>query len=483
MMGALLGLLLVAADPCAPVTLATAPDPETAAVYRKTGDDERAAGGADTATVAYRNAAALDSGDAASRRALQSLCVEARAPSDPFQVGLGQMEAHEWRSAAASFGQVRRADGDLSAALLEGICNYQMGHDAAAEPLLRSAEARPEHRDLARFYLGLVALRGGEAARASSLFAAAAVNPTLGALAADLSRLARLDGRLVVSFLAESGFDTNVPLAPRGASTTGGATGGMTGGGPGGTMNGDGLYGLGASVLLRPSGLNGPYLRGGGSLRQQLRLGTYDLGGAEAAAGWQVSREGRGAIAEYAYSFRTFGGSPFLSSHRLAAAGWVPGGGLTWSARYAAQLEDYRSPTLAGFSGLLHRAEVRAALPFAMGNWVAVVYGASRDAAKLGITSFTEHGPRVELRALLSPRLRLGAVAGLSFRAYDAFDTVIGATRTDRYLDAAALTEYDLASGWTARLSLEGRKALSNAPALEYDKLVPMIGIAWQMGL
>ena len=30
---------------------------------------------------------------------------------------------------------------------------------------------------------------------------------------------------------------------------------------------------------------------------------------------------------------------------------------------------------------------------------------------------------------------------------------------------------------------MEGRKAFSNAPVFQYDKLVPMIGIAWQMGL
>lgn len=480
MTGALLGLLLAATDPCAPVALATTPDQETAAAYRKVGDGERAAGGIESATVAYRAAAALDPRDAASRHALGAICTQAQTRADPFQAGLAQMEAQQWQAAAASFRQARRSSGDPSAALLEGISDYQLGDDSAAEPLLRLAEARPEHQDLARFYLGLVALRAGAALRASSLFAEASANPVLGALAADLSRLARQDARLVLTILAETGYDSNVTLAPGGAAIPVGGTGGMMGGG---AMNGAGLYGLGAAALFRPSGPSGPYLRGNGFLRQQLQLRAYDVGGLEAAAGWQRARDGNGVLAEYAYAFRTFGGSPYLSANRLTVAGWLPAGGLTWSARYAGQLEDYRASTLGGFSGVLHHAELRAALPVGTGGWVAVAYGGSRDLAKLGIASYTEHGPRLDVRLLLSSRLRLAAAAGVTFRAYDTYDAVIGVTRSDRYLDGSVLAEYDLASGWTARCSVEGRKAFSNAAAFEYDKLVPMIGIAWQMGL
>jgi hypothetical protein len=251
----------------------------------------------------------------------------------------------------------------------------------------------------------------------------------------------------------------------------------------GGTMNGAGLYGLGAAALFRPSGPSGPYLRGSGFLRQQLQLRAYDVGGVEAAAGWQVTRGDHGALAEYAYAFRTFGASPFMSAHRLSGAAWLAAGGLNWSARYAGQLEDYLSSTLGGFSGALHHAELRAALPVGSGGWVALAYLGSLEAARLGITSYREHGPRADARLLLSTRLRLGATAGVTFRAYDEYDAVIGVRRSDRYLDGSLLAEYDLAPGWTARGSLEGRRALSNAPAFQYDKLVPMIGLAWQMGM
>jgi hypothetical protein len=476
--GALLGLLLAASDPCAAVAPAPSLDPAAAALYRKAGDDERAAGGLETATVAYRAAVALDPADVHSRRALQELCASPGGSADPFQAGLRQMDARDWHAAAASFKSVRQASGDPAAALLEGICDYHLGDDVGAEPLLRVAEARPEHQDLARFYLGLVALRAGAAPRASALFAQASANPTLGVLAADLSRLARQDARLVLTFAAQAGYDTNVSLAP--AGSTGASGGGMM---TGGSMHGDGLYGLAASALLRPLGPSGPYLRAEGFLRQQLQLGTYDDAGAEAAAGWQLLRGGSGLLGEYTYAYRTFGGSPYLSASRLTGAGWLAAGGLTWSARYAARLEDYRTATLDGFSGVLHHAELRSALPIGTGGWVGIAYGGSRDAASLGITSYTEHGPRLDLRLLLSAHTWVGAVAGVSWRTYDARDSTIGVARSDRYLDAAVLVEYDLGSGWSARGSLEGRRAFSNAPAFEYEKLVPMIGVAWQMGL
>jgi hypothetical protein len=478
--GALIGLLLAASDPCAPVALAPSPDPETAALYRKAGDDERAAGGLETATVAYRAAAALDPADAHSRRALQELCNPTGTSADPFQTGLRQMEARDWQAAAASFKLVRQSNGDPAAALLEGICDYHLGDDGAAEPLLKLAEARPEHQDLARFYLGLIALRAGAAPRASALFAQASANPTLGLLAADLSRLARQDARLVLTFIAQAGYDSNVSLAPAGGTSSSGSGGGMM---TGGSMHGDGLYGLGASALFRPSGPSGPYVRGEGFLRQQFQFGTYDAAGVDAAAGWQFLRGGNGLLGEYAYTYSTFGGSPYLSANRLTGAGWLTAGGLTWSARYAGQIEDYRSATLDGFSGVLHRAELRSALPIGTGGWVGIAYGASRDAANLGITSYTEHGPRLDLRLLISAHVWVGALGGVSWRTYDAYDSTIGVTRSDRYLDGAVLAEYDLGSGWAARGSLEGRKALSNAAAFAYDKLVPMIGISWQKGL
>ena len=109
--GALLARLLGAADRCAPVAPAAMPVPEAASLYRKAGDDERAAGAFETATVAYRAAAALDPGDAASRGALGELCTRGGKRADPFEDGLVQLESRQWKAAAASFEQARKASG------------------------------------------------------------------------------------------------------------------------------------------------------------------------------------------------------------------------------------------------------------------------------------------------------------------------------------------------------------------------------------
>ena len=277
----------------------------------------------------------------------------------------------------------------------------------------------------------------------------------------------------MLTLVGETGFDSNVTLAPRDAAAVPGTAG---------TTSGDGLYGLAGSALYRPLGRDGPFLRASGFLHQQLRLGDYDLAGVEAGAGWQATRDGAGARAGYDYLYRTFGGAPFLSAHRFSAGAWLTAG-LTWSARYALQLENYQSSSISGYSGTLQAAEVRAALPVGPGGWLAAVYGLTRDAAKLGIASYTEQGPRLELRAVLGPRLRLGASAGLSFRSYDDLDPALGVRRKDRYLSGSVSGEYDLAPGWTARASLQGLRALSSSPAFEYDKLVPVIGLVWQKGL
>ncbi len=473
MTGAILALILGAADPCAPVLPAAVPAPAEAAAYRAAGDEERAAGDREGASFAYRAAAALDPADAASRERLRALCLAPAPRADPFEAGLRRMEAHDWRAAAESFGEARRATGDRSAALLEGICRYNLGEEAEAAPLLRAAEAQPEHRDLARFYLGLVALREGAAPRAAELFAQAAASPELASLASDLSRLARQDSGLVLTLLGETGFDSNVTQAPRNAAAIPGVAG---------TTSGDGLYGFAGSALYRPLGRDGPFLRASGFARQQLQLGSYDFAGLEAGAGWQATRDGAGAQGGYDFLYRTFGGRPFLAAHRFSAGAWLTAG-LTWSARYALQLENYQSSNISGFSGTVHSAELRAALPFGPGGWLAAVYGLTRDAAKLGIASYTEQGPRLELRSVLGPRLRLGASAGLSFRSYDDLDPVLGVRRKDRYLTATLTGEYDLAPGWTARASLQGFRALSSSPAFEYDKLVPTVGVVWQKGL
>ncbi len=474
MIGALLVLALGSVDPCAAVTPAETPDPGIAADYRAVGDREARDGDAPGAAYAYRQAAALDPDDAASRRALRRLCAPPApaARPDPFDDGLLRMQAGDLRGAVESF-EVARQGGDRSAAFLEGICRYQLGDDAEAAPLLAEAAQDPAHRDLARFYEGLVALRQGRADEAAQLFDATSSVPGIGAMATTLARTARRDGHLILSVLVQGGYDSNVPLLPNGTALS---TGSM------GMGNGDGFVDVVAGALWRPLGPSGPYLRATGVIHQLFRLTAYDLDTVEAAAGWQVVHGGDGLVGEVAYDDQAFGGTPWLQAPRLLGSGWLTTGAVTWTATYFARFETYDGG-YAPFSGTVQSAELKAAWPISSSALLDVAWDLTRDAARLDITSYWAQGPRAELHAILSSRARLGLSTSAVFQRYDGFDATLGARQTDAFLSGSALAEYDLSDGWTARLSVDALQALSNVSAFRYDKIVPMIGIAWTAGM
>lgn len=487
MIGAILALAMGAVDPCAPVAAPHVSDRSAAAIYRETGDAEAARGALDTAAIAYARAASLDGGDTRSRAALERLCRDRGAAADPFEEGRRRMESGDLRGAAEAFRRGRAA-GDRSAALLEGVCWYKLGDDAAAETALRDAQGAEEHRDLARFYLGLIALRGGEASRAAELFDSAASNPSLATMAGTMARLASRDGRLVMSLALGMGADSNVALVPKGASTGSGTSGGgMMGGGGSSTgalsmMNGDGLYDVGAAVLWRPDGPVGPYLRAGGELHRYFEQTAYDLATLEGGAGWQLAKDGRGLLGELSYRDQRFGSSPYLQAGRATASGWFSTGDVTWSASWSGALQRYATEFDA-FSGFIQRLEAKGAWIFGPRAWAALAYGGTWDDARAGVAAYVEHGPRLELRGVLSDRWRAGLDLAYTWCTYREFDPTLGVRQTVSYLDGSAFLEVDLANRWTARLSLDGRNATSNVPASEYEKLVPMVGLTYVYGM
>ncbi|HSB20363.1 MAG TPA: tetratricopeptide repeat protein [Anaeromyxobacteraceae bacterium] len=466
MTGLALSLLLASANPCAPVEPAHLPDRAAASAYRAVAASELSAGSVETAIAAYREAAASDPADGEAREALRRLC-QSPPPPDPFREGIRLMDAGEYRAAAAAFGGARSGDAGPSAVLLQGICLFELGEDEEARSLFQEVAAYPPHRDEARMYLGLVALRAGAGAEAGALFESAAASPALERTARDLARLARREGRLVLSAFAESGWDSNVNLAP--------------GGTPSGPPRSDGLYAFSLNALFRPQGTSGPYLRAGGFLQDQVQLGAYDFGGFDAAAGWQLGGSGRGLLLEYDYGSRRFGGSSYLSAHRLLGTGWLRAGPTLLGASYLVRRETY-APTWSSFSGKLQRAEVRASLLATPGLRIGLAYGAGRDAARDPALSWLEHGPRAELR-IAAGRALLGLDASVTWRPYDSYDPALSARRSDTYLDGAAFAEWDLDGRLSFRVSLLGRRALSNVPAFSYDKLLPTVGIGYAIGL
>ncbi len=461
-----LALMLASPDPCGSVEPAPRPDRDAARAYRAVAASEQAAGSVETAVSAYRDALANDPADGESREALERLC-RSPLPPDPFREGIRLMDDGKYRPAAEAFRGARAGDAAPSAALLEGICRFELGDDGEARALFQEAAEYPPHREEARLYLGLVALREGAAAEAAALFESAATNPALEHTASDLARLARREGRLVLSVFAESGWDSNVALAPNGT--------------PSGPVAADGLYALSVNALFRPQGSEGPYLRAGGFLQDQLKMGAYDFGGFDGAAGWQLGRGERGLLVEYDYGARSFGGSSYLAVHRLLGSGWLRSGRALLGGSYLVRFERY-APAWSSFSGTLQRAEVRASLLATPEIRLGLAYGAGRDAASDPVLSWLEHGPRAELRIAVG-RALLGADASVTWRPYDSYDPALSARRADTYLDAAAFAEWELDGRLSLRLSLLGRRALSNVPAFAYDKILPTVGIGYTVGL
>jgi tetratricopeptide (TPR) repeat protein len=459
---ALAALALAAsdADPCAPVTASGPAVPEVAAVYRAVGDAEAGAGAAGAAALAYRRAAALDPADAASRAALLRLCA---AAADPLQVGVARMDAGDLRGAVAEFRAARAREDDPAAALLEGICHYELGDDAAAEPLLRAAERSSADADLARLYLGLVALRAGATARAAALLDAAARDPALARPAADLARAAREQGTWSVTFFAEAGWDSNVTLAPRSAPAADQA---------------DALGSVGLAASARPLGSSGPYLRAQGVATQQAQLEGYEVASAEGAAGWELRGRRGSARLEYQYAYRTFGGDLLLSSHQGLAGASLVLGRVVLGAIALARAEAY-ADAYPGYDGAVAAGEVHAGVPLGARVLVAAAYAAAVDRADAAYLSWREHGPRAEVTVALGGRVRAAVGAAAAFRRYDADDPTFGIRREETYLDAEARLAWEPGRRWTVQAGTRWRRALSNVDALEHDKLVPTVAVAY----
>jgi tetratricopeptide (TPR) repeat protein len=463
---------LSATDPCASVTPAPSPDRSAAADYRAVAEAERAAGGWETAVAAWRLAAALDPDDRRAPEALAEFCREGgakSAPRDPVQDAIQLLDAGKYREAAEQLRMARRTGRDASAALLEGICRYELGEDAEAALLLREAEADPAHRDSARLYLGLVALRAGSATEAAALFDAARSNPSFASLASDLARSARWDGPLVLSLLAEGGWDSNVGLV------------GSQGAGGGMASSGDAVAGLSAVALARPLGANGPFLRAAGSLQKYARLDQYDFTSWEAAAGGRFWRSGTGVTAEYSFADRTLGGHSYLQTHRVLAAGAVGLGPVELSASWWGRWENYAA-TFDPYSGFAQRAEARASVALGSRARLGAGWILGRDDTDTSSLGWTEQGPRADLRVVLGPTTRLAVEAGGVLREYHGTGGApITGRLTERILDGVAAFEWDLGRRVTARFSLLARLSNSNYDPFDYTKVVPSAAIGVMM--
>jgi hypothetical protein len=469
MLALMTALALAAADPCAQIEAASRPDPAAAAEFRAVAEEEDAAGHAETAAVAWRKAAALDPGDAKAREALARACSAeggARAASrDDLSEGIRLLDAGRYREAAGKLRAAQRGAVRADAALLEGICRYELGEDTEAGRLLRIAEADPAHRDTARLYLGLVALREGAAREAATLFDEASANPAVANFATDLARSARWEGPLLVSGFAEAGYDSDVSLTSRGR-------------GP--ATPGDALGGASVLAIVRPLGSNGLFLRAAGAAQKYARLSDYDFTLLEGAAGWRWWRGGTGVTAEYSLAERTLGGQHYLLTNRFLATGAVARGPFALSGAWQGRFESYGS-TWSDYSGFAQRADAKGSVALGTRLRLGVGWGWAHDDTSASLLAWTEQGPRAELRLALGARMRLALEAGRVVRNYEAFDATLGVRQRDVILDGTAAWELDLNPRTTVRLSLLFRDSRSNVAGFDYTKVVPTAGIGVMM--
>jgi len=457
----LLAVLLSVSDPCASPPPIERSDPELARRYAAVGEDERDRGGNETARIAFWEALRRDPSNEQARRGLDALCVQTR-----FEEGRRFLDRGDPKSAVLVFSRLRAATPSRPAALLEGIARYQLEDAAGARPLLEEAELEPELASAAHFYLGLIALREDDARAAAEQLAQISPNTPLAVAATELTRVSRRSGRLVISLLVDSGYDSNVTLLPSGV--------------PGGH---DGMGSIAAAGVARPLGESGPWLRASGLYRRQLQLHNYDLGAAGAAAGWQLGRAANHVGLEYDYDYLTLGGSPYLGAHRLSASGATAFGQFLLSGGYMLRFESYRTGATRPFSGILQAANFTAGLRIGAGGSIRVGYQLGGDVAQYPETSYFEHGPRARLDLPLGERTRLSADASALWRPYDAVDPALGVKRADLFLDGTLGADFDLSDRLTLRATVLGRRAFSNAPDLSYARVVVSLGLLVSTGV
>jgi hypothetical protein len=474
--------LLAAIDPCASRLPGRKKDPATASAYLSVGREEESRGALKTAKLAYAEAVASDPSNAQARSALRRLCAEPVSPPPSLDAALEKLSAGDRDEALRILERLREKAPSASAALLEGILNYELERDAQAEPLLRSAEADPSTADSAKLFLGLIALRKGDADSALSQFRALSNAPdaTLRSSAASLLRLAAREGRLVLSGTLEGGYDSNTDVTPGTQLLSSSAAAG--------------LGGAALSALIRPWLQAGPFLLLRGGYRAIPANPIYELGSAAGALGFQLGDGDLRGAAEYQLDLVALGLHPYLLTHSLLVRGQVPLGRALLFAELGAYLETYipSPPSIpiplltaseaAGYSGVRPAGRGTARWRFSPELFAELEYGLSRDLAGERRFSYLEHGPGVRARWSLTSQLSLSTAAEYRTRAFDAPDPDLLLTRADTYVNGGLRAEYELSPSWALFASLWGWQASSNVPELSYLRLVGTAGFSFTEG-
>jgi tetratricopeptide (TPR) repeat protein len=459
----LLLLLAAAADPCAPVER-TGGGPGDPEAYLAIGAEELAAGSLHTAAFAFREALRRSPDDPRAVAGLSLACGRT-TPEALIAQATHLVEASDCRGALAMIAAARALRPDPASSLLEAVCHVRVGADERAEPLLREALADEEAAAAARLLLGLVARRSSDdrAAREWLREAAASADPRVASAARRLLPAAGPDERILVSLYSGATWDSNALLAPDGVAL------------PEGRPDGAGAGAV--TLVARPFGRSGPFVRAGVDHRRHARFSPYDILGWSAAGGWTVQRRRDSVLLEYAHRSLAMGGAPYLDGDAVSARGDREVGPVWLTGRYDWRQDRYAPEYARRFSGDRHALDLRVVLAGPR-RWVSAGYRGERALAG-GALSYVEHGPAVQVGVMGSRGGRLWLEGVFSSRSYDERDPDLDRRLTQDGFEARDGAEVVLWGGLAAHASGGAALVTANAGQLSHRKLTASLGVSW----
>ncbi len=467
MIGAVLQVLLAAAG-CDAIDR-TDPDEALAAVYAAVAQEEERLGALTAAAAAWRSAAALSIPGGVCDLALSRVCGEAQARLD-FEAGLERFKAGDCHAALPRMQAARSGTETTAAALLEGICDYELGDDASAITALEAAHAMPELQGTADLYLGLVALRRGDDPHAAQKLHAAAQGPTEGlrSLAAELLATVDTHQRLKIEGSIEGGYDSNATQLAYATAL------------PGGGNDGFGAATVGAH--LHPWGTNGPFLSVGGGYRKYVRLAQSDVGLGTGSVGWQLATQRTWASLDYGVDFISVGATPWLLRNRGTARLLLAIDRFAVSAEYVLGYDALQRIEAQGYTGFRHSA--RLAVAIRLGAHTLELSGLLIRSLAVAVERASVE-PGAELRWTVRPgaRWELSLAAGARVRNYDAVDADLGVARAELQLDGQLRADFELTQNLALFALVEDREVFANVAALSYTRVSGSAGIRLGWGV
>jgi hypothetical protein len=424
------------------------PDPADSAAYTTVGDDARAAGDVTTAAIAYRNAVALDPGNARAAAALAALCRAASAaPATP----------------------ATPAAPDDDPALLDAIARYRGGDRAAARAALSAIVASRSDSAAAHFFLGLIAFERHETSAAIRELELADGDPDYRELATGLVRLARRDGAVAVALLVEPELDTNPQLLPD--TPPAGALSGAP------QLDEDVL--TAATLTVRPR----PWLiiRDALAWRNQRQLSALDFVGENAQVAAELDDGPHRVALRYDLDYDLLDGARYLLANRASLGYRHDGPSVALVASYSLRRRDYANAAQEAFTGWVHAGDAGAVIHLGRGAELDARLTAGREVTADSSFANLSGGVALALRTRSTSPVRLAASAAAGYARYDSAEPD-GQLRRDFAIEAGVDLEIDVGDHVVAVAGTSATRNTSSIEDFRYAKLLARCGLVLAFG-